>query len=167
MTIDSCFPFRRGFQCGVFRMTWGKDGSMFVGETNRGWNSVGTRSYGLQRLVWAVRVPFEVKEMRARRDGFLLTFTLPLDRASAGDPGSYAMSSYTYTYHSRYGSPEVDVKTLRVTRATTTANGRGVKLVVPGLREGYVHELRLAGVRSREGEPLLHPEAYYTLNRIP
>jgi hypothetical protein len=35
------------------------------------------------------------------------------------------------------------------------------------LREGYVHELQCAGVRDREGRPLLHDSGYYTLNQIP
>jgi hypothetical protein len=30
-----------------------------------------------------------------------------------------------------------------------------------------VHELAAKGVRSADGLPLLHPDAYYTLNRIP
>jgi len=42
-----------------------------------------------------------------------------------------------------------------------------VVLKVSGLRELFVHELRLAGLRSGAGEPLLHSAAYYTLNRIP
>src|SRR5699024_6131051 len=35
------FPFRKGFESGVFRMVWGKDTSMFVGMTSRGWASTG------------------------------------------------------------------------------------------------------------------------------
>jgi hypothetical protein len=35
------------------------------------------------------------------------------------------------------------------------------------LRPFYVHELTVAGVRNAAGQKLLHPEAYYTLNRIP
>jgi hypothetical protein len=31
----------------------------------------------------------------------------------------------------------------------------------------FVHELHAAGLRSRDGEPLLHPTGYYTLNHIP
>ncbi len=112
-------------------------------------------------------MPFEVKEMRARADGFLVTCTLPADRASSGALESYAMESYTYTYHSLYGSPEVDTKKLTIASATATRDGMSVELVVPGLREGYVHELRLPGIRARDGTPLLHPAAYYTLNRIP
>ena len=39
--------------------------------------------------------------------------------------------------------------------------------MVEGLQEGHIHDLALAGVRSKDGEPLLHPQAYYTLNYIP
>jgi len=35
------------------------------------------------------------------------------------------------------------------------------------LRELYVHELRADGMRSAAGAQLDHPDAYYTLNRIP
>ncbi|MCZ6795971.1 MAG: hypothetical protein O7J95_20375 [Planctomycetota bacterium] len=163
----ACFPFRSGFQCGVFRLAQGNDGSIFVGETNRGWNSLGPRSYGLQRLVWTGRVPFEVQEMRARRDGFALRFTLPVDSGTASSPASYRLFSYTYKYHGTYGSPEVDAKELAVRRAEPSPDGRWVRLRVEGLREGYVHELHLEGVRSRTGGALLHDRAYYTLNRIP
>jgi hypothetical protein len=40
-------------------MCWGKDGSMFAGQTNRGWGSAGGKPYGLQRLVWSGKVPFD------------------------------------------------------------------------------------------------------------
>ena len=48
-----------------------------------------------------------------------------------------------------------------------TNDGYRVQLQVEGLRELFVHELVAAGIRSKSGEPLLHPYAYYTLNRIP
>lgn len=163
----ACFPFRKGFQCAVLRLAWGNDGSMFVGESNRGWNSLGTRSYGLQRLIWTGKTPFEVREMRAQPDGFELTFTLPVDPKSAADSAAYRMTSYTYEYHSSYGSDEIDSKELTVARAAVSADGLLVRLTVEGLRRGYVHELHLEGVRSGDDRPLLHSAAYYTLNRIP
>ena len=163
----ACFPFRIGFQSAVVRLAWGKDGSLFVGETNRGWNSIGNRSYGLERLVWTGKVPFEVKEMRARSDGFELVFTKPVNRESGGDPQSYSMSSYTYLFHPEYGSPEIETRTLKIQKALVGDAGERVRLVVEELREGYVHELHLSGVRSESGGPLLHDRAYYTLNQIP
>src|SRR6056297_26851 len=79
----ACFPFRRGFASAVLRLAQGTDGSLFVGLRNRGWSSLGSSSYGLQRLVWTGRTPFEIREMRAKSDGFGLVFTEPVDRDSA------------------------------------------------------------------------------------
>jgi hypothetical protein len=35
------------------------------------------------------------------------------------------------------------------------------------LTKGHIHHLSAAGVRSKNGEELWHPDAYYTLNEIP
>jgi hypothetical protein len=40
-------------------------------------------------------------------------------------------------------------------------------LTIDGLQIGHVHELKLDGVVSVEGTPVLHPLAYYTLNYLP
>ena len=45
-------------------------------------------------------------------------------------------------------------------------SGLFIDLAVDELREGYVYELHAHGVRDRKGSKLLHPEAYYTLNRV-
>ena len=39
----AAWDFRSGFQAGVLRLSWAKDGSLFVGETDRGWGSAGWR----------------------------------------------------------------------------------------------------------------------------
>jgi hypothetical protein len=52
-------------------------------------------------------------------------------------------------------------------QATVSEDGLRVRLFVTGLREHFVQKLEASGVRSLAGEPLLHPRAYYTLNRIP
>jgi hypothetical protein len=163
----ACFPFRKGFQSAVVRMAFGKDGSMIIGETNRGWNSTGNTSYGLERLVWTGKTPFEIQSMSAESDGFTLRFTTPVDPDTAIALDSYTMSSYTYTYHQDYGSPEIDTQQLAITHAILSSDHKSVRLTVTGLRQYHVHELRAPGLRSKENEPLLHNDAYYTLNNIP
>jgi len=163
----ACFPFRSGLDCGVNRMAFAPDGSMFVGMTNRGWWSIGNRPYGVQRLVWTGVTPFEVLEMKAQSDGFLLTFAQPVDATSAGDVKSYRMSSFTHERWEKYGSPEIDKQDCTIGSAEVSADGLSVRLKVAGLRTPYVHELNLDGVRNGSGEPLLHPVAYYTLNALP
>lgn len=163
----ACFPFRLGFASAVLRMVQGKDGSMFVGLTNRGWSSLGTASYGLQRLVWTGKTPFEIQEMRALSDGFELVFTLPVNAETAADVASYQISHHTYLYHSAYGSDEIQKQKLTVTEAIVSRDRRRARLKVAGMKELFVHELIADGVRSEEGMPLLHPNAYYTLNKLP
>lgn len=162
-----CFPFKAGFGSGVVPVRQGKDGSMFVGSTNRGWGSRGPKPFAVERLTWTGKVPFEIKEMRAKPDGFELVFTKPADAATAGDPKSYAMSCYTYIYQGAYGSPVVDRTTPEVTKATVSPDGLSVRLEVKGIVEGNIHELTSKGVKSKDSEGLLHTEAYYTLNQIP
>jgi azurin len=161
------FPFREGFASGVFREVWGKDGSMYVGQTSRGWAATGKAPYGLQRLVWTGAVPFEPHRMEARADGFEVTFTAPVDRATAEQPASYAVTSFIYKYHHIYGSPVINQVTHPVRAVTVSADGRSARVVLDSLREGYIYEIKMPGVRSTNGSPLLHDFGYYTLNQIP
>jgi hypothetical protein len=162
-----CFPFREGFASGNLALELGPDGSLLVYGTDRGWPARGGKRFALERLNWTGKVPFEIHEMHAMPDGFELTFTEPVDPESATAPASYRLEAYTYVYQSAYGSPEVDRSEPTITSATLGNDGRSVRLAVKGLVEGHVHELHLPGVRSAQHQPLLHDEAYYTLNRIP
>jgi glucose/arabinose dehydrogenase len=162
----ACYPFREGFACGIVRLAWAADGSLFAGQTNRGWGSKGTRSEGLQRLQWTGATPFEIHEMRALPDGFELRLTGPADPASVAS-AAFTMSSYTYRLQSRYGSDETDPAEVPVVAAELSADGLTLRLRCEGLRAGYVHELHADGLRAADGRPLLHPQAYYTLIERP
>ncbi|SEG42679.1 plastocyanin/azurin family copper-binding protein [Algoriphagus boritolerans] len=163
----AAFPFREGFSSGILRMVWGNDGSMFVGMTSRGWGSTGKAPFGLQRLIWTGKVPFEIKSINARPDGFELEFTLPVEKSAAEDLASYKTSNFNYKYHHEYGSPVIELEELSVKSAIVSENGLKVRLVVDGLKEGYIHEITATGIKSKEGMDLLHATGYYTLNQIP
>jgi glucose/arabinose dehydrogenase len=163
----ACLPFREGFQCGIIRIAFGKDASLFVGMSNAGGGGRGNRPWGLQRLRWTGGVPFEVKEMKAKPDGFELSFTQPVDPATAGKVDAYKMESYTYKLESRYGGPEDDKKQVEITGVKVSDDGMRVRLTISPIRAGYVHELIMNGLTNKDGVPLLHGEAYYTLVNIP
>ncbi|WP_199535490.1 plastocyanin/azurin family copper-binding protein [Rhodohalobacter sp. SW132] len=161
------FPFRRGFASGVLRMEWGEDGAMYVGMTDRGWSSTGERGYGLQRLEWNGEVPFEMRNIEARPDGFEIEFTKPVDQERAANLAHYNVTNFTYMYRYDYGSPIIRQEEAPVRGLKISDDGLRVRIVVDNLREKYVHEVRLGEIHSEDGIPLLHNTGYYTLNYIP
>lgn len=162
-----CINYREGFQSGILRERFGLDGSMFVGMTSRGWGSTGKADFGLQRLFWNGEMPFEIENIRAKPDGFELSFTQAVDVNSVKKAASYALRSYIYKYQHQYGSPIIELKDLKISAIDVSADKRSVRLVIDGLRQYYIHEFKMEGIRNESGDPLLHETAYYTLNQIP
>ncbi len=160
----ACFPFLKELQSAVLSVNFLSDGSLVLGQSNRGWNSFGNRSFGLQRVVWTGRTPFEVGKMELLENGFRFTFTEPLAADFEVNPAAFAGQSYTYLYHSKYGSPEVEGEPLAFESAQVAPDRRSISVRCNRLREGFVHEVFLPDFRSVSGQPLAHRDAYYTLN---
>ena len=163
----ACFPFRSGFECGINRLVFGPDGSLYAGMTNRGWGSVGGKPYGLQRLVYSGVLPFEILTMHITKTGFDLTFTKPLAPEAAERLAAYSLQSFTHYYWGTYGSPEVDRKAEKITGVQVSTDRRKVSLSVGEFHKGRVYEVHIDGLKSADGDAVLHPEAYYTLNDVP
>lgn len=165
----ACFPFREGLDCGVNRLAFDNTGAMLIGETDRGWGSVGRRRYGLQRIAFTGKVPFEILTMQAAPDGFVITFTEDVNPSAAADLNSYKFSSYSYNYHARYGSDETNTKQVAV-KSATLLSPRVVRVVLDDMRsggEGFVYELNAEGVKNAAGRQLVHKDAYYTMQLLP
>ncbi|MEX2512822.1 MAG: hypothetical protein WD398_07950 [Cyclobacteriaceae bacterium] len=164
----AAIDFRSNFRSGVLRMAWGNDGSLFVGETNRGWGSAGDANEGLERLVWNGEAPFEMRNVKAMPDGFEITFTKPVDRKSAEDIASYSVQTFIYKYHPVYGSPPVDNELATIKGVQVSDDGMKARIKVDGLKQYYIHHINLHGLRERDNfYSLVHPSVYYTLNNIP
>ena len=162
----ACLPFRVGFQGGNNRAAFAPDGSLYVGQTDRGWGSTGGKSFGLQRLAWSGEVPFEIETLKLTADGFDVRFTRPVDRSAAATPANWSLSHYHYLYRAAYGSPQQDITPVKVGSATVSADGRTVRLKLPELRAGKIYELHHTNLRAADGSAPLHTSAYYTLNRV-
>ena len=161
------FHFLSGFGSGNIATLMTPDGVLYTGGSDRGWGAKGGKPFALERAEWNGKMPFEIHELRAKADGFELTFTQPADAKTAADPASYSVSSWTYIYQSSYGSPEVDKSEVKVVAATVAADGKSVMLKLDKLTKGHVHAITAAGVKNAEGKGLLHSAGYYTLNEIP
>ena len=167
--LQGCaWDFRSGFQSGVLRMSWANDGTLFVGETNRGWGSAGDAREGLQRLSWNTLLPFEMKTVKAMPDGFEIEFTKPVDKKKAANLSAYAVESFIYKYQPVYGSPTQNIQKCPVKGVKVSEDGMTVRIIVGGLRKYYIHKITLDGIREQENSfSLVHPTGYYTLNNIP
>lgn len=161
------FPFLQGLKSGPIGARMGEDGKFFVGGSDRGWGARGGHPYAFERVEWTGKIPFEVHEVHAKPDGFELTFTQPVDAATASNLKSYSVRAFTYIYQAYYGSPTVDVVSPKIEKIDVAPDGKSVRLTLEVLTKGHIHELHFDGVRSLEGKPVLHPVAYYTLNEIP
>lgn len=165
----ACYPFREGLDTGIMNVEFTPKGQLIAGgfTTSRQWPVRGTKPFALQRIDWNGVVPFEIQEIRIRKDGFQIQFTKPVDAKAAALASSYRISTYTHVYHEGYGSPEVDHTTPVVLEALPAADGRSVILRLDKLMEDHIHDFDLSNVISSEGKHLVHSKAYYTVNEIP
>jgi azurin len=164
-----CFPFREGFSSGLLRFVWGQgdDKGLYAGMTNRGWSSTGREPFGIERLEWTGKTPFEMKEIHSKPDGFEIIFTQAIDKKIAENLDLYQITDFTYQYHHLYGSPPIKQEKRMVHQVEISEDGLSVRIYLDKLREGFVYEIKTEGIKNKTGENLLHNFAYYTLNQIP
>ena len=165
----ACYPFREGLSTGIMNVEFSPQGQLIAGgfTTNAQWPVRGEKPFALDRLDWTGLVPFEIQEVKIRKDGFLLRFTKPVDAAVAARVETYNIKTYTHIYASFYGSPEVDQTTAKVIRAVVSADGLAVRIYLSKIQESHIHDFDLTKIRSKDHQQLLHKRAYYTVNEIP
>lgn len=170
------WPFLKQFQSGVNRLVYGPDGKLYVGgcQAPVSWKAVAPLDFALERISYTGKLPFEVKEVHALRDGFELTFTQPVEAKAAADPESYDVTQHGFKYHAKYGSPEFDhdgkenaATVIKVVGATVSPDKLKVRLQLSGWKSGYVTMVRSLDVKSAGGEPLVNDTFWYTLNQFP
>ena len=163
----ACYPFREGLSTGILNVEFSPEGKLLCGGTNRGWPVRGIKPFALERVDWSGKLPFEINRITIEPDGFKVTFTKPVDRATGSSSDSYALSAFTHPYHGGYGGPEVDRFKSAVKSVSLADDGLSANIVLENLKQGFVYEFDLGSLRSRDGDELLHRNAYYTVNEIP
>lgn len=170
------WPFLKQFQSGVNRLVYGPDGKLYVGgcQAPVSWKAVAPLDFALERISYTGKLPFEVKDVHALRDGFELTFTQPVEAKAATDPESYGVTQYGYKYHAKYGSPELDhdgkenaATVIKIAGATVSPDKLKVRLKLEGWKTGYVTMVRSLDVKNAAGESLVNDTFWYTLNQLP
>jgi cytochrome c len=84
------YPFSAGLQGSPLRLAWGPDGGLFLGACGLGpWRMRGGAGWGLEKLLYKGLSVFDLREVRARSNGFELEFTEPLQPGEGRDPAAY------------------------------------------------------------------------------
>ena len=163
----ACYPFREGLSTGILNVEFTANGNLLCGGTNRGWPVRGIKPFALERLEWSGRMPFEIQRVTIEPDGFKIAFTKPVEATTGKETSSYQIAGFTHPYHAGYGGPEIEQYQPGVTSVDVADDGMSAKIVVDKLKPGFVYELDLIKVRSRDNEELLHRNAFYTVNELP
>jgi hypothetical protein len=87
-----------------------------------------------------------------------ITFTAPIDRASASDTSHYSVKTWSLKRTANYGSEHQDEKPLRVTAASLSEDGRTVSLTLPDIQTTWGMEInyQLKGLLSEPCEGTIH-----------
>lgn len=152
-----------GLNLGNNRLAWAPDGSLWIGQTK---HEAWVGESGLQHLVWKGIDPMEVKAMSLTDEGFELTFTRPVDRTVAGNAANYAMQTYFYNYHERYGSDKFDRRDVPVVGVTISDDGLKVRLQLSELEAWRIYDLKISNLRSNDGHGLINGWNVYTVNHL-
>jgi hypothetical protein len=163
----ACYPFREGLATGILNVEFTPGGKLLCGGTNRGWPVRGVKPFALERLEWNGRMPFEMERVTIEPDGFKVAFTKPAEKETGGAPATYEISAFTHPYHAGYGGPEIEQHKPTVTNVVLADDGMSARIAVKELQRGFVYELNLASLKSRDQETLVHRNAFYTVNEIP
>ncbi|GAA0623476.1 DUF1080 domain-containing protein [Kribbella sandramycini] len=164
------FRLTQGLESGVNHLSEGPDGALYTGGIGAGgnWGQEGKLKFGLQKLTPNSTSAFDIKAMRAVAGGFELEYTQPLSAGTLQELAKkYQVQQWRYHPTIGYGGPKIDNQTLRVTTATSSADGKKVTLRIDGLRAGHVVHVRSPRpFASASGTPLWSTEAWYTLNSL-
>ncbi len=164
-TQGACLMLRQRVGSAI-RVLFGKDGTLFAGLTNRGWGGLSPSS-GVARVRWNGRMPFDIEHVHLLQDGFELTFTEPLSANWKPDPGRVQATQYHYDWWWEYGSPERGTRLLSGTTLAPSADRKSLVVRFADLAAGEVAKVKLEGLVSQLGKPLLHDEFAYTVNQLP
>ncbi|MEN9358598.1 MAG: hypothetical protein RL095_133 [Verrucomicrobiota bacterium] len=157
--------FIRPLRCGLIRLAFAPDGSMWTCATSRGWDSIGDLPFAVQHIKWdAQTTPFCIQAITHEKGGFRISFTAPLKEAPR--PQDLKVSHWTYNFWPTYGSPKVGTTKVEPSSVTLAADGKSVFVALPELVKRRCYAFSLPGLKDARGRPVSSDHGWYTLNEI-
>ena len=155
--------FIRPLRCGLIRLAFAPDGSMWTCATSRGWSSIGDLPFAVQQIKWdGKNTPFCLKAITHEKGGFRLSFTAPLQEAPKAK--DLKISHWAYNFWAKYGSPKVGTTEVVPSSVTLADDKMSLFVAMPELVKRRCYSLVFAGLKDAKGRPVSSDHGWYTLN---
>ena len=161
--------FRSGIQRGRFSPT---DGQLYLSGLSV-WQSSAAKDGCFQRVRYTGKAGVYPTGFTTKANGVELTFSAPLDAASAGDLQSWNVEQWNYIWSGNYGSPDVSVldpkkkgkDIVSITKATVSADKKSVFLELAD-RVPVMQMKVQCNMKAADGSTVKH-DTYATINKLP
>ncbi|HRI16629.1 MAG TPA: hypothetical protein PLX89_26860, partial [Verrucomicrobiota bacterium] len=148
------------------------DGQLYVAGLSE-WQSNAARITGFDRVRYTGKPVYSVRGVKVVPGGVQLTFTQPLDPASAEDAQNWSGKRWNYVRSENYGSPEIGVsnpqkkgrENLNITGARLSADRKSVTLSIEDLRPAMQQSLKWS-IKAADGTEISQ-EIQQTIHEIP
>jgi hypothetical protein len=160
----ACIDFANGSGLikGNNRFAFDNSGDLWVGHNDHGW--VGDE--GLSKIHWTGKIPLDIMAMSLTKEGFDLTFTLPVDTKWTPDLSIFTLRRYKYKYHKEYGSPKIENEAVTIEKITLSPDRKTISLKISELKELFIYDLKIGHLQTSSGQQLMNKSVFYTLNRL-
>jgi hypothetical protein len=164
--------FPLSFNTGTMRARFNDhDGQLYITGL-KGWQTSGAKDGGFQRVRYTGKPANMPVGMVVKKNGLSLTFSSPLDRASAAEKDNYSGEQWNYLWTGNYGSPEVHIDDpkknghdpVEITSVTLSADGKTVFLEMPKIQP--VMQMKLKYKINAADGTTVQQDFYGTINKL-
>lgn len=149
-----------------------RDGQLYVAGLSE-WQSNAAKITGFDRVRYTGKPVYTVSGIKVTSTGVDLTFSQPLDKASAEDLQNWSGKRWNYIRSENYGSPEVNVKdpkkngreSISVSAAKLSADGRTVSLRIDDIRPVMQESIKW-DLQAKDGVKISQ-EIQHTIHVVP
>ncbi|MHA3774049.1 DUF6797 domain-containing protein [Verrucomicrobiota bacterium sgz303538] len=165
------FPLK--FETGIMRARFNpNDGQLYVGGL-KGWQTNGAKDGAIHRVRYTGKQVTMQTGLNVTDKGIRITFTNPVDKATAGDVQNYSIQQNNYRWTKNYGSPEYKVSNpeekgrddVPVKSVTVSEDGKSVFLEVENLQPVMTMRIKM-NIKGADGSQL-PGEITHTINLVP
>ena len=168
-------PFAQGLESGAVRLRFNpEDSSLWIGQTGRGWRSIGGNTYALQRIVFDPKTTVDaIKTVKVTPKGFVIHYTQP--QSGEDETGNIQCDSWYYNNSPKYGSPKMGERKEKILKSEWNSDKTTCHITLDNFKvtqdksedSARVYRINLAKTAFGKKHGAFLSKAYYTLHKIP